>query len=847
MTQKSFKLSIGKKILLGFSILIFIYLGMALRSYSDMNEINSLAEQAVPLSYQITSLQEFAVSLESLDSDIDKFFTVNYKENQEEVNKDFDNMHSIIRSIENNADSNSIARLQEIERILSEIQINFNYLADLEQNNSNSREINEKRILLYELINSQRQKHRELLLETTNKIQVNVLDQKKMISGIMKEFLMLGISILVFGVLLSFITSRSISRPIGKLRAATTEIGHGRFNVNIPIQSNDEIGQLAFAFNKMTQELQKTTVSKDYVENIIKSMFDMLVVAAPDGTIKIVNKAICDLLGYRSEELAGRSIDMLFYDDVPNSERSFLNELIKKGSIINTEKNYLAKDGRKIPVLLSMSKMCDDEGNILGVVCVAKDITERRRAEDLINKSNEFAKTVLSSMKDAISIIDVNNFRIIEVNSVFLKIYGMKKEEVIGKSCYEITHKRAQPCIPPYDICPLMDTLNSGEHSTAEHVHFMKDGEKRYVEVSTSPIMDDNGKIIHVIHVARDITDRKQAEEARQISEKKYSTLVEKGNDGIIIIQDGLLKFINSKMADISGYTIKEAIGKPFFDFVFFEFKELVIDNYKKRLSGYEVPNNYEIEIISKDGKNIPVEINASVIDYEGKRAEMAIIRDITDRKRAEDQIKLSLKEKETLLKEIHHRVKNNMQIVSSLLDHQAQYIKDKNVIEIFTESQNRILSMSLVHEKLYQSKDLAKIDFYNYINDLAANLFQIYVVNPGKITLTMNIENIQLDIDLAIPCGLIANELVTNSLKYAFPAGTKGEITIAFSKKEENMLEFVISDDGIGFPKDLDFRKTDSLGLHLVTILAENQLHGEINLIRGKGTEFQIKFRGIK
>lgn len=154
---------------------------------------------------------------------------------------------------------------------------------------------------------------------------------------------------------------------------------------------------------------------------------------------------------------------------------------------------------------------------------------------------------------------------------------------------------------------------------------------------------------------------------------------------------------------------------------------------------------------------------------------------------------------------------------------------------------------MSLVHEKLYQSKYLAKIDFYDYIHDLVANLFQSYGVNSGKITPTISIENIQMDIDLAIPCGLIANELVTNSLKYAFPEGTEGEIMIAFHKKDENMLEFIVSDNGIGFPKDLDFRKTDSLGLHLVTILAENQLHGEINLIRGKGTEFQIIFRGIK
>jgi len=221
--------------------------------------------------------------------------------------------------------------------------------------------------------------------------------------------------------------------------------------------------------------------------------------------------------------------------------------------------------------------------------------------------------------------------------------------------------------------------------------------------------------------------------------------------------------------------------------------------------------------------------------------------RDITERKKTEKQIEASLHEKETLLKEIHHRVKNNMQIVSSLLDHQIQFIKDKNVIEIFAESQNRIASMALVHEKLYQSKDLAKIDFSDYISDLTANLFQSYQENSGKIRLNMNIENIQLDIDFAIPCGLIINELVTNSLKYAFPADRVGEIKIVFRRTIENTLELVISDNGIGIPPDLDFRKTGSMGLHLVTILAENQLHGKINLNRNEGTEFIIEFKGIK
>ena len=604
-----------------------------------------------------------------------------------------------------------------MERLLSEIQINFNYLVDLEPNSTNSKMINEKRILVYDLINSERQKHRELLLETTNKIQVNVVDQKMMISGLIKEFLILGISILVFGVLLSFITSRSISRPIERLRAATTEIGQGQFNVNIPVQSNDEVGQLAFAFNKMTRELQKTTVSKDYVENIFRSMFDMLVVATPDGTIQTVNKTICDLLGYRSEELVGQSMDRLIYDEIPHSESSNFNELVKKDSIINIEKYYLAKDGRKIPVLLSMSNMCDDEGNNLGVVCVARDITERKRADEALKSSLSLLNATLESTADGILVVDRNG-HITRWNQKFADMWQIP-EDVLSSNSDEqaLNHVLNQMVNPEAFLAKVRELYGQPEASSIDQLY-------------------------------------------------------------------------------LTGGRIFERYSQP----------QRIGDDIVGRVWSF---------------------------------------RDITEQRRAEDKIRKSLEEKEVLLKEIHHRVKNNMQIVSSLLDHQTQYIKDKNVIEIFAESQNRIASMALVHEKLYQSKDLAKIDFHDYINDLVANLFQSYVENSGKIKLNMNIENIQLDIDLAIPCGLIINELVTNSLKYAFPDGRNGEIKIVFRKTDENMLELVISDNGIGIPLDLDFRKTGSLGLHLVTILAENQLHGKINLNRNEGTEFRIEFKG--
>jgi len=219
--------------------------------------------------------------------------------------------------------------------------------------------------------------------------------------------------------------------------------------------------------------------------------------------------------------------------------------------------------------------------------------------------------------------------------------------------------------------------------------------------------------------------------------------------------------------------------------------------------------------------------------------------REIAERKRAEEKISASLKEKELLLKEIHHRVKNNMQIISSMLSIQEVQIKDKVALQVFRESRNRVRSMALIHEKLYQSEDLARIDFSEYIQSLTAELFSTYSVTADAVKLRMNVENVYLDIITAIPCGLIINELLSNSLKYAFPAGQSGEITIDFKLENKiNMYHLIIGDNGVGFPKYLDFRKSESLGLQLVRLLTK-KIHGTIELDREGGTFFKIIFKG--
>jgi two-component sensor histidine kinase len=212
------------------------------------------------------------------------------------------------------------------------------------------------------------------------------------------------------------------------------------------------------------------------------------------------------------------------------------------------------------------------------------------------------------------------------------------------------------------------------------------------------------------------------------------------------------------------------------------------------------------------------------------------------ERRRAEEQIKASLREKEVLLQEIHHRVKNNLQIISSLLSLQSSYIQDPQASAIFQDSQNRVRSMALIHEKLYQSENLARIDFGEYLHNLAIFLFRSYKSDSSVIALKIQTDGIYLNVDLAVPCGLIVNELVSNALKHAFAPGQAGEIRIELSQDASGQYVLKIGDNGVGIPPEMDFRHTESLGLRLVNTLA-NQLDGHVELDRRRGTEFKVTF----
>ena len=342
-----------------------------------------------------------------------------------------------------------------------------------------------------------------------------------------------------------------------------------------------------------------------------------------------------------------------------------------------------------------------------------------------------------------------------------------------------------------------------------------------------------------------DITQQKKTQLRMLETETKLSAIL-KNLPKVVIYQSGLGNdFISDNIEEMIGFTPPEVLESKYFFGSIMHPEDMIavknsISNWHK--TGDEGILNMEFRVKKKNGDFIWIEDHMFKVKVNEKESYLSgILIDITDRKLAEQKISRSLKEKELLLKEIHHRVKNNLQVVSSLLKLQSGYVKDESSLDLLIDSQNRVRSMALVHQKLYQSKDFFFFFFPEYVRQLSEHLINVFKAKSGDVDITVNSEDVNLGIDLAIPCGLILNELISNSLKYAFPGGRKGKINIDFRCVDEN-YEIVIADNGIGFPKEINYKETKSLGLQLVNTLV-GQIDGNISMENSIGTVFRIKF----
>ena len=434
-----------------------------------------------------------------------------------------------------------------------------------------------------------------------------------------------------------------------------------------------------------------------------------------------------------------------------------------------------------------------------------------------------------------------SNGRVLYANPAFETLTGYSMEELGERDVFHLFMGNAET------VNQLQNMLDGKPSASCYEAELTtKDAEKRWVTLTLTTIGDVEAPAI--LGTMTDITDYKQREEALRQSELLYKTVFEMAPDIIYIYDsDGSVIDQNKAAVWMFGLSREEAVGKTGIISQLAEedrarFAKIREDTFlhgewRGELKGVrDLENGQELFIMDS---------HAKVADIGGQKVVIAITRDITARKKMEQQLLDTLREKETLLREIHHRVKNNMQIISTLLRLQMRNADDETTRAMFRESQNRILSMAMIHEKLYQSEGLHRIDLRDYITDLAREVFASFGDMADGITLKTAVAEIALGLDTAIPCGLIIIELISNALKYAFPANRRaGKIFIGLRSEDNSWLELTVSDNGVGLPADLEIERLPSLGLRLVSDLARYQLEGDMIISREKGTKVHVRFK---
>lgn len=464
------------------------------------------------------------------------------------------------------------------------------------------------------------------------------------------------------------------------------------------------------------------------------------------------------------------------------------------------------------------------------------EINIRKEAEDKLLESEHKFRQLTENVSIAVFTFDMEG-KFTYVNPSTMRITGYSEKELLSKKFFDIVHPEDRDHVMSrgFDRIKGEDVVPQYEFKI-----ITKQNEIRWLEIYNSRTIL-NGLVV-VLGTAIDITERRYASQRIQEGEGKYKYLVESIEEGMIIADElENITFANKAAGKIFDYSAEEMDSMNFENLVSADdYRRLQLET-NKRIIGKS--SKYELEIIRKDGNKRLISIVANPLfeerDYKGS---IGIFNDITEIRQAEEKIIAQLREKEVMLQEIYHRVKNNLQIISSMLKLQASYVDDKNAIQLFSNCQYRVKSMSLVHEKLYKSDDLSNISFNDYTESLIKNLFTSLNINGNRIKYEIDIKDVNLGISIAIPYGLIINELITNALKYGFPENKSGLIKISMTRLENGKMNLTVWNNGIDLPENFDMNNLSSFGMRLVDILKQ-QLEAELIIERKEGVAFSLIF----
>jgi len=577
-----------------------------------------------------------------------------------------------------------------------------------------------------------------------------------------------------------------------------------------------------------------------------------------------VNDVACRMLQYTREELLKSGpLDFVSRDHSRPLPEITTNLSTIGYSLFETE--HRRKDGTLVPVEIN-AHVSSISGKKV-VVAIIRDITERKKAIALIQESERRLLDIIDFLPDPTFVIDKDG-KVIAWNLAIRDLTGLAPESILGKGNYEyafLLFGERRPLL--IDLVIHMDPDELQRHyrniqregkilSGKFHVQSLM-GKPADLWIVATPLFNPSGEITGAIESIRDITTIKKTENdlkeltltleqrvrdrTRELEgARNYARgLIEADLDPLLLIgTDARIRDVNAACEKITGLDRESLIGSPFLDHI--ENKEAGKSGFETVLKeGKLIGSRYPI--LHRDGHVTPVIASSNLYRNSDGSVDGVIValHDITKILHDEEVINAQLREKEVLLREVHHRVKNNLQIIISLINLELKVAREPDVIESLRDTQNRVRAISLVHERLHMSKDIARIDLGTYLRYLSTSLFTVYQKDPLALRLIFDAGNVVVNVDTAAPLGLIFNELISNMLKYAYPDGRKGECTIS-AHRDGKTIVLSICDNGVGIPADFDWEHSPSLGLKLVHILIE-QLRGTIDLDRTCGTCFTI------
>jgi len=576
---------------------------------------------------------------------------------------------------------------------------------------------------------------------------------------------------------------------------------------------------------------------------LIETAKDVIWTVDLDLNYTYVSPSIADVLGYTVDEImALKPLDTLTPASRHRIALAFAEEMALESNgpresftARSEELEHYHKDGSTRWLEITTTFMRDDRGRPTGILRISRDITGRKGSE----KTLRLTQFTLDKASVGAVWLDPTG-RLFYANEAVSRSLGYSHEELLSLSVHDIN-----PTASPEAWSDYWQRVKERGSVTFESVLRAKDGRVFPVEVGINHLEYD-GKEYHCCF-AVDITDRKRAEESLRESEEQFFRVFRASPEALVVarLYDGKFVEVNPAFCKEFGYSESEALGKSPVDLNLWHEPDDRKTSFRKLKEQGQL-RDVEAKLRRKDGAITDNLLSARIIDYKGEKSIVAFIKDISDRKRAEEQVKASLEEKEVLLREVHHRVKNNLQIMASLLKLQARSIHDETYKGLFKDAESRVRSMDLVHELLYRSDNLAELHVGRYVERLVDHLVGAHAASGARISVRKDIEKVSFGVDTAMPLGFVITELVSNCMKHAFPDEREGEVRISLRSIGDQEFELVVSDNGVGMNRASDPADSESLGLNLVNTFTE-KLNGQIEVHSIEGTEFRIRFREVK